>query len=66
MNKGENTLKMKKLRILQMINLWILLPAYICTFTCSKSISSMITDELYYWKRCDQRIENSRFDIFPC
>ena len=40
------------------------MPAYICVFTCKKSISDIITDELYYWKICDQRKEESKFDLF--
>lgn len=33
-------------------------------FACKKSISDIITDELYYWKICDQRKEESKFDLF--
>lgn len=55
---------MKKLRFLQFINLWRLIPAYICTFTSTKDDLDIIVDELYHWKKCDQRNESGKFDLF--
>lgn len=55
---------MRKLRLLQIINFWRLLSSYFCVFSTPKAISELITDELYHWKKCDQRKEVGKFDIF--
>lgn len=54
----------KKMRILQILNLWRLLPAYLCVYSSSKKVKDIIFDELMHWKKCDQRKEQLRFDVF--
>ncbi len=54
----------KKLRILQLANLWRCIPAYLLVFTVKKEIRDIITDELYYWKKCAPRMEKTKFDLF--
>lgn len=54
----------KKSRILQIANLWRCIPAYFLVFTISSDVRNLITDELYYWKKCAQRLENTKFDLF--
>ena len=54
----------KKMRILQILNLWRLLPAYLCVYSSSKKVKDIIFDELMHWKKCDQRKEHFRFDVF--
>lgn len=54
----------KKSRILQIANLWRYIPAYFLVFTISSDVRNLITDELYYWKKCAQRLENTKFDLF--
>lgn len=55
---------MRKFRILQILNMWRIVPAYICVCTAPKNIKLLVVDELNYWKKCDQRKENSQFDVF--
>ena len=55
---------MRKFRILQILNMWRIVPAYICVCTAPKNIKLLVVDELNYWKKCDQRKEKSRFDLF--
>lgn len=55
---------MKKLRILQILNIWGLVPAYICVCAAPKNLKLLVIDELNHWKKCDQRKENSQFDVF--
>lgn len=55
---------MKKFRILQILNIWRLVPAYICVCTVPKKLNLLVIDELHHWKRCDQRKEKSQFDVF--
>ena len=55
---------MNKFRVLQILNFWRLIPAYLCVCSANKELKWLIIDELYHWKKCDQRKENSRFDIF--
>ena len=33
-------------------------------FTRSSDVRNLITDELYHWKKCAQRLENTKFDLF--
>ena len=33
-------------------------------FTISSDVRNLITDELYHWKKCAQRLENTKFDLF--
>lgn len=33
-------------------------------FTISSNVRNLITDELYHWKKCAQRLENTKFDLF--
>ena len=54
----------KKSRILQIANLWRCIPAYFLVFTISSDVRNLITDELYHWKKCAQRLENTKFDLF--
>ena len=54
----------KKSRILQIANLWRCIPAYFLVFTISSDVRNLITDELYHWKKCAQRLENIKFDLF--
>lgn len=54
----------KKLRILQILNIWRLLPAYLCVITMPSEQRLLIQDELRHWKKCDQRKETNIFDIF--
>lgn len=33
-------------------------------FTISSDVRNLITDGLYHWKKCAQRLENTKFDLF--
>ena len=33
-------------------------------FTISSDVRNLITDELYHRKKCAQRLENTKFDLF--
>lgn len=55
---------MKKFRILQILNIWRLVPAYLCVCAASKNLKLLVLDELNHWKKCDQRKEESQFDVF--
>lgn len=55
---------MKRLCILQILNIWRLVPAYICILTSPKELKYLVIDELNHWKKCDQRKEKSQFSVF--
>ena len=55
---------MKRLRVLQILNFWRLIPAYICICMAPEEVKNVVIEELYHWKKCDKRKEVSRFDIF--
>lgn len=55
---------MKKLRVLQILNFWRLIPAYMCICMAPVEVKHVVIEELYHWKKCDKRKEVSRFDIF--
>lgn len=55
---------MKRLRVLQILNFWRLIPAYMCICMAPKEVKNIVIEELYHWKKCDKRKEVSRFDIF--
>ena len=41
---------MKKFRILQILNIWRLVPAYLCVCTAPKKLKLLVIDELNHWK----------------
>lgn len=55
---------MKRLRVLQILNFWRLIPAYMCICMAPEEVKNIVIEELYHWKKCDKRNEVSRFDIF--
>ena len=55
---------MNKFRILQTLNIWRLVPAYLCVCTAPKNLKLLVVDELNHWRKCDKRKENSQFDVF--
>ena len=55
---------MKRLRVLQILNFWRLIPAYMCICMAPEEVKDVVIEELYHWKKCDKRNEVSRFDIF--
>lgn len=55
---------MKRLRVLQILNFWRLIPAYTCICMAPEEVKNVVIEELYHWKKCDKRKEVSRFDIF--
>lgn len=55
---------MKRLRVLQILNFWRLIPAYMCICMAPVEVKHVVIEELYHWKKCDKRKEVSRFDIF--
>lgn len=55
---------MKRLRVLQILNFWRLIPAYMCICMAPVEVKHVVVEELYHWKKCDKRKEVSRFDIF--
>ena len=55
---------MKKLRVLQILNFWRLIPAYICICMASEEVKNVVIEEMSNWKKCYKRKDVSRFDIF--
>lgn len=52
----------KKMRMLQILNLWRLIPAYLVV--CASNNKTIIFEEIQHWKKCTRRTEKARFDIF--
>lgn len=52
----------KKMRMLQILNLWRLIPAYL--IVCASNNKAIIFEEIQHWKKCTRRTEKARFDIF--
>ena len=52
----------KKIRMLQILNLWRLIPAYL--IVCASNNKSIIFEEIQHWKKCTGRTEKAGFDIF--
>ena len=52
----------KKMRMLQILNLWRLIPAYL--IVCVSDNKAIIFEEIQHWKKCTRRTEKSGFDIF--
>ena len=52
----------KKMRMLQILNLWRLIPAYL--IVCASNNKSIIFEEIQHWKKCTRRTEKARFDVF--
>ena len=52
----------KKMKMLQILNLWRLIPAYL--IVCASNNKSIIFEEIQHWKKCTRRTEKARFDIF--
>lgn len=52
----------KKMRMLQILNLWRLIPAYL--IVCVSNNKAIIFEEIQHWKKCTRRTEKSGFDIF--
>ena len=52
----------KKIRMLQILNLWRLIPAYL--IVCASNNKAIIFEEIQHWKKCTRRTEKARFDIF--
>ena len=51
----------KKMRMLQILNLWRLIPAYL--IVCASNNKSIIFEEIQHWKKCTGRTEKAGFDI---
>lgn len=54
----------KKLRILQILNIWRLAPVYWGIFMLPGEHREIVLEEIDHWKKCAQRPERGRFDIF--
>ena len=52
----------KKMRMLQILNLWRLIPAYL--IVCASNNKAIIFEEIQHWNKCTRRTEKARFDIF--
>lgn len=52
----------KKMRMLQILNLWRLIPAYL--IVCASNKKAIIFEEIQHWKKCTRRTEKAGFDIF--
>lgn len=52
----------KKMKMLQILNLWRLIPAYL--IVCASNNKAVIFEEIQHWKKCTRRTEKARFDIF--
>lgn len=52
----------KKMRMLQILNLWRLIPAYL--IVCVSNNKAIVFEEIQYWKKCTRRTEKARFDVF--
>ena len=52
----------KKMRMLQILNLWRLIPAYL--IVCASNNKAIIFEEIQHWKKCTRRTEKARFNIF--
>lgn len=52
----------KKMRMLQILNLWRLIPAYL--IVCASNNKAIIFEEIQHWKKCTGRTEKAGFDIF--
>lgn len=52
----------KKMKMLQILNLWRLIPAYL--IVCASNNKAIIFEEIQHWKKCTRRTEKARFDIF--
>lgn len=48
---------MKRLRVLQILNFWRLIPAYMCICMAPVEVKHVVIEELYHWKKCDKRKE---------
>lgn len=54
----------KRRRVLQILNLYRLLPAYFIVHIQPEETKSLIIDELEYWNKCEQINENAHFSMF--
>lgn len=54
----------KKDRLLQIINLWRLVPGYLCIQIAKKDSRNLIFDELWHWNKCAKICEDKAFDVF--
>lgn len=52
----------KKMKMLQILNLWRLIPAYL--IVCASNNKAIIFEEIQHWKKCTGRTEKAGFDIF--
>ena len=52
----------KKMRMLQILNLWRLIPAYLIAYVSNNK--AIIFEEIQHWKKCTGRTEKAGFDIF--
>lgn len=52
----------KKMRMLQILNLWRLIPAYL--IVCASNNKAIIFEEIQHWKKCTRRTEKAGFDVF--
>ena len=52
----------KKMRMLQILNLWRLIPAYLIVYVSDNK--AIIFEEILHWKKCTRRTEKAGFDIF--
>ncbi len=54
----------RRLRILQILNIWRLFPVYMMIFSLPQSSREIVLEEIHHWKKCDLRSETGQFDIF--
>ena len=52
----------KKMRMLQILNLWRLIPAYLIVYVSDNK--AIIFEEILHWKNVTRRTEKAGFDIF--
>lgn len=53
----------KKKRIIQILNLYRLIPAWIILWIQPETQRKLILDEMEHWNRCAQRFAKSHFDM---
>lgn len=53
-----------KKRIIQILNLWRLLPAYLCVFSTPVAVKEIILEDIWHWGKCAKRVEKKQFDLF--
>lgn len=54
----------KRLRLLQLLNLWRLLPVYAAIHMLPGEHRAIVLEEIMHWKKCACRPEKTQFDVY--